>query len=153
MFAALPLALDGIWIHYYLRRFTSFGIRQGHHEDDTIFGGGGPCIRSYGASVTGLPVAEVDPENMPSEWFGNVEHTHKAIYDALGYSNRHRCIEQSRAPGAASLPVRADGDRPNRANTTHLSRTGRPFDRLVRQSTGRSPATRRGVAHPAEERR
>jgi len=57
---------------------------------------------------------------------------------------RHCCVERSRAPGAASLPVRADGDRPNRANTTHLSRTGRPFDRLVRQSTGRSPATRRG---------
>ena len=31
---------------------------------------------------------------------------------------------------------RADGGRPNRANTSRLSRPGRPFDRLVRQSTG-----------------
>jgi hypothetical protein len=87
MFAALPLALDGIWIDHYLRRFTCYGIRQGHHEDDTIFVGGGLCIRSYGAAATGMPVADVDPANLPPAWFGDVEHTHRAIDDALGYAN------------------------------------------------------------------
>jgi hypothetical protein len=37
MFAAFPLALDEIWIDDYLRRFTAYGIRQGHHETDTLF--------------------------------------------------------------------------------------------------------------------
>jgi hypothetical protein len=35
MFAACPMALDGPWIGYYLRRFTGYGDRHGHHEDDT----------------------------------------------------------------------------------------------------------------------
>ena len=47
MFAACPMALDGPWIDYYLRRFTRYGVRQGHHEDDTLFTGGGLCIKSY----------------------------------------------------------------------------------------------------------
>lgn len=34
-FAALPLALDGIRIDHYLRRFMQHGIRQGHHEADS----------------------------------------------------------------------------------------------------------------------
>jgi hypothetical protein len=37
MFAAFPLALDGIWVDHYLRRFTAYGIRQGHRAiDDTV---------------------------------------------------------------------------------------------------------------------
>lgn len=87
MFASCPMALDGPWIDYYLRRFTSYGIRQGHHEDDKVFTGGGLCIKSYAAAVTGLPVALVEPENLPVEWFGNVEHTHKAIDDTVGFAN------------------------------------------------------------------
>jgi len=41
----------------------------------------------YAAAVTGLPVADVQPDNLPSEWFGNVEHTHKAIDDTVGFAN------------------------------------------------------------------
>lgn len=87
MFAAFPLALDGLWMDYYLRRFTRYGVRQGHHETDTLFIGGGLCIKSYAAAVTGMPVGTVQPDNLPSEWFGNIEHTHKAIDDTVGYSN------------------------------------------------------------------
>jgi hypothetical protein len=49
MFAACPTALEGPWVDYYLRRFTRYGVRQGHHEDDTVFAGGGLCIKSYAA--------------------------------------------------------------------------------------------------------
>lgn len=87
MFASCPMALDGPWIDHYLRRFTAYGVRQGHHEDDKVFIGGGLCIKSYAAAVTGLPVAEVEPENLPIEWFGGVEHTHRAIDDTLGFAN------------------------------------------------------------------
>ena len=87
LFAASPLSFDGLWIDYYLRRFTRYGIAQGPYEENRLFDGPGLCIRSYAAAVTGRPVAEISPDTLPSEWFGNVPHTHKAIDDALGYAN------------------------------------------------------------------
>lgn len=86
-FAASPLAFDGVWIDYYLRRYTQYGILQGPYEDDRLFGGTGLCIRSYAAAVTGRPAAELSPSSLPDEWFGDVRHTHNAIDDALGYAN------------------------------------------------------------------
>ncbi|WP_166134370.1 hypothetical protein [Nocardioides ochotonae] len=86
-FAASPLAFDGIWIDYYLRRFTRYGILQGPYEEEYLFDGPGLCIRSYAAAVTGRPAAEMSPSALPGAWFGDVEHTHKAIDDALGYAN------------------------------------------------------------------
>lgn len=87
MFAASPIAFDGGWIDYYLRRFTNYGVIQGPYEEDNLFDGPGLCIRSYAAAVTGTPVADIAPSKMPTEWFGDVEHTHRAIDDALGYAN------------------------------------------------------------------
>lgn len=87
MFAASPLAFDGTWFDYYLRRFTPYGLVQGPYETDRLFDGVGLCLRSYAAALTGLPVAELSPNRMPAEWFGHVEHTHRAIDDALGYAN------------------------------------------------------------------
>lgn len=29
-FTAFPMSLDGLWMDYYLRRFTRYGVRQGH---------------------------------------------------------------------------------------------------------------------------
>ncbi len=86
-FAASPLAFDGVWIDYYLRRYTRYGIVQGPYEDDHLFDGPGLCIRSYAAAVTGRPAAELSPSSLPDEWFGDVPHTHTAIDDALGYAN------------------------------------------------------------------
>jgi hypothetical protein len=97
MFAADPIVFDGLWMDYYLRRFTRYGVRQGHHEEDRLFIGGGLCIKSYAAAVTGMPVGEVQPDTLPSEWFGNVEHTHKAIDDAVGFANL--LVELSRRVG------------------------------------------------------
>lgn len=87
MFAASPLAFDGAWIDYYLRRFTKYGVLQGPYEEDTLFDGPGLCIRSYAAAATGRPVADMSPANLPNEWLGDVEHTHRAIDDAIGYAN------------------------------------------------------------------
>jgi hypothetical protein len=87
MFAASPLGFDGPWIDYYLRRFTRYGLVQGPYEDDVLFQGPGLCIRSYAAAITGRPVAEISPTSLPSEWFGDVPHTHRAIDDARGYAN------------------------------------------------------------------
>jgi hypothetical protein len=87
IFAAHPIAFDGGWIDYYLRRLTRFGLVQGPYESDPLFQGGGLCLRSYAAAVTGRPVSEVAPATLPAEWFGHVPHTHRAIDDALGYAH------------------------------------------------------------------
>lgn len=104
MFAASPLAFDGGWIDYYLRRFTNYGIIQGPYEEDTLFDGPGLCIRSYAAAATGRPVSEMAPSKMPSEWFGEIEHTHRAIDDALGYANLLVTLASS-ATAAPSLAL------------------------------------------------
>jgi hypothetical protein len=87
MFAASPVLFDGGWIDYYLRRYTPYGLVQGPYETDRLFDGPGLCLRSYAAAITGKPVAEVSPATLPAEWFGNIEHTHHAIDDAVGYAN------------------------------------------------------------------
>ncbi|MER7282764.1 exonuclease [Dactylosporangium sp. NPDC000244] len=87
MFAASPIAFDGSWMDYYLRRFTRYGLVQGPYEEDVLFNGPGLCLRSYAAAVTGRPVADVSPQNLPSAWFGDIAHTHRAIDDARGYAH------------------------------------------------------------------
>ena len=87
MFAASPIAFDGGWIDYYLRRFTRYGVVQGPYETDVVFHGPGLCLRSYAAAITGRAVADVSPQTLPAEWFGDVPHTHKAIDDARGYAH------------------------------------------------------------------
>lgn len=87
MFAASPIAFDGGWIDYYLRRFTRYGLVQGPYETERLFDGPGLCLRSYAAAVTGRPVAQVSPDSLPSEWLGGIEHTHCALDDARGYAH------------------------------------------------------------------
>lgn len=86
-FAASPIAFDGGWIDYYLRRFSGYGVVQGPDEKDRVFDGPGLCIRSYAAAVTGRPVADVSPATLPAAWFGDVEHNHQALDDARGYAH------------------------------------------------------------------
>lgn len=88
MRAAFPIAFDGGWMDFYLRRFTRYGLVQGPYEKDVLFEGRpGLCLRSYAAALTGRPVAEVTPQSLPPEWFGGFGHTHRAIDDARGYAH------------------------------------------------------------------
>ncbi|TDB79743.1 hypothetical protein [Micromonospora sp. KC721] len=87
MFAASPIAFDGAWIDYYLRRFTRYGLVPGPYEKDRLFDGPGLCLKSYAAAVTGRPVADVSSRTLPAEWLGNIPHTHRAIDDARGYAH------------------------------------------------------------------
>ncbi|CAI9414397.1 hypothetical protein [Nocardioides sp. T2.26MG-1] len=86
-FAASPLSFDGGWIDYYLRRFTRYAVSPGPYEKDRLFDGPALCLRSYAAAVTGRPPAELSAPNLPPEWLGDVEHTHQAIDDAVGFAN------------------------------------------------------------------
>lgn len=87
VFAASPLSFDGLWIDFYLRRFTRYGLAQGPYETERVFDGPALCLRSYAAAITGRPLAEVSPASLPASWLGDVEHTHRAIDDALGYAS------------------------------------------------------------------
>ena len=87
VFAAHPLAFDGIWIDFYLRRFTPYAVLQNYYDSDKLFFGTGLCVRSFAAAVTGRPVSECDVSAYPKAWLGEEEHTHRAIDDARGYAN------------------------------------------------------------------
>ncbi len=87
IFAAHPLAFDGHWIDFYLRRFTRFALLQGHYDPDKLFSSTGLCLRSFASAITGKPVTECDVSAYPREWLGNEEHTHRSIDDARGYAN------------------------------------------------------------------
>ncbi|MBA8794111.1 hypothetical protein FHX74_001716 [Friedmanniella endophytica] len=86
VFVASPLAFDGLWIDYYLRRFTPLGLLQGLYEVDGLFDHA-LCLRSYTAAVTGRDFADAGPAALPAAWLGDVPHTHRAIDDALGYAH------------------------------------------------------------------
>jgi DNA polymerase III epsilon subunit-like protein len=87
IFAAHPLNFDGMWMNYYLRRYTKYGVTEGMHVSDRLFGHIGLCLRSYGAAILGKSVTECEADAYPPEWLGHHPHTHHAIDDARGYAN------------------------------------------------------------------
>jgi DNA polymerase III alpha subunit (gram-positive type) len=87
IFAAHPLNFDGMWVNYYLRRFTAHGVTEGMHETDRLFRHIGLCLRSFGAALLGRPVLDVEADAYPPDWLGNHAHTHRAIDDARGYAS------------------------------------------------------------------
>jgi len=87
LFAAFPVAFDGMWIDAYLKRFTPHALIEGHYAAQPLFAGPGLCLKSFAAAVTGQDFAECDPKTLPADWLGHHEHTHKAIDDARGYAH------------------------------------------------------------------
>jgi DNA polymerase III epsilon subunit-like protein len=87
VFVAHPLAFDGGWMDYYLRRFKPYALLQGFYEEDKLFRSTGLCLRSYAAAILARPVTECDVQVYPPEWLGNHAHTHRAIDDARGYAH------------------------------------------------------------------
>ena len=86
-FVAAPLGFDGLWIDYYLRRHTPYGVCQGPYETDRLFHGPGVCLHSMACAITGGDPATFSVHDLPGDWFGDVPHTHEAIDDARGYAN------------------------------------------------------------------
>ena len=87
MFAARPLAFDGMWIDAYLRRLTGTRLFDGPFRGRQIFHGSGLDLTSYMKGLfghTGGPSTFVE---LPAEWLGDHEHTHRAIDDARGYAH------------------------------------------------------------------
>ncbi|HLI65623.1 MAG TPA: hypothetical protein VKU90_04590 [Caulobacteraceae bacterium] len=87
IFAAFPLAFDGMWIDAYLKRFTAHALVEGPYAENRLFDGSGLCLRTLAAARTGQPVWACAPKTLPSAWLGEHEHTHRAIDDARGYAH------------------------------------------------------------------
>lgn len=87
VFAAHPLALDGIWFDYYLRRFTRETLLAGHRDKNPLFPHPALCIASFLSGRIGWDISRCRYTNYPSEWLGNQPHSHRAIDDALGYAH------------------------------------------------------------------
>lgn len=86
-FVASPLGFDGHYVDHYLRRFTSYAICEGLYVDDRLFHGPGLCLKSLACGVVGGDPATFSVHDLPTAWFGDVEHTHRAIDDARGYAH------------------------------------------------------------------
>ena len=101
IYAAHPVALDGLWVDFYLRRFTGRPLFEGPWVADRLFRHPPLCIMSMAAGRTGRGQWECDVENYPAEWLGFVEHTHRAIDDARGYANLLRHLTVSGQPNCS----------------------------------------------------
>lgn len=103
IFAAHPLAFDGAWIDYYLRRFLGIRLLKGPWAGERLFYTAGLCIQAFAAGRTGWDFAACKTESYPPEWLGHVPHSHISIDDARGYANLLRALLHMKAPGAQSI--------------------------------------------------
>lgn len=86
VFASHPLTFDGVWIDWYLRRYTGLPLFTSFFDEDLLFFGAGIDLPSFIAGRLGMDYAACERGAYPSSWFDGYEHTHKAIDDALGYA-------------------------------------------------------------------
>ena len=98
IFAAHPVALDSLWIDFYLKRFVGRPLFEGPWVPDRLFRHPPLCIMSMVAGHTGRGQWECDVDRYPVEWLGSVEHTHRAIDDARGYAHLLKLLAVERAP-------------------------------------------------------
>jgi DNA polymerase III epsilon subunit-like protein len=103
VFTAHPLAFDGPWIDYYLKRFEDTRLISGPWAGPKLFIGPGLCLRSYIAGRAGLEIGAVSASGQrvkyPADWLGHHPHTHRAIDDARGYASLLITMQAHRVPG------------------------------------------------------
>ena len=99
VFTAHPLAFDGAWIDYYLRRFLDVRLLKGPWAGERLFHTAGLCLQAFAAGRTGWDFAACRTEAYPPEWLGHVPHSHVSIDDARGYANLLRSLLRMKGPG------------------------------------------------------
>lgn len=85
VFAAAPLMGDGLWLDYYLQKFTQDRIAM-PFSDDPLFIGDGLDVMSYVQAALRLPHPPIAAE-LPPELLTGVNHTHLPLDDARGHAN------------------------------------------------------------------
>jgi hypothetical protein len=101
VFAAHPLAFDGAWIDYYLRRFLGIRMLKGPWRGERLFYTAGLCLQAFAAGRTGWDFAACHTEAYPPAWLGHVPHDHTSINDARGYANLLRTLLHMQVPAVA----------------------------------------------------
>ncbi|MGB3026933.1 DNA polymerase III subunit epsilon [Paradevosia shaoguanensis] len=87
VFAAAPMIFDGLWMDHYLDEFAGTRVLGGPFKTRQIFRGGGVCLYTMAGALRGAPYLNWGMQRVPAEWYGHIEHTHKAIDDARGFAN------------------------------------------------------------------
>jgi|SRR5215831_8668538 len=87
VFVAHPMAFDGFWIDWYLRRFTGLRLVCGPYGGESLFLGAGIDLASLVMGVQGWSYHRCRRELYPEAWFGAHPHSHCAIDDAMGYAH------------------------------------------------------------------
>src|SRR5690242_13943494 len=83
--AALPI-FDGLWMDHYLETYAGtrvFGIPI--RSARQIFRGGGVCLYTMAGTLRGAEYLKWGMQRVPPDWYGHIEHTHRAIDDARGF--------------------------------------------------------------------
>ncbi len=87
VFTSHPLAFDGFWIDWYLRRTLGLRLDRGPYPGERLFYGAGLDLPSLIMGVMGWDYAQCRRHNYPDAWFGGHPHSHRAIDDAMGYAS------------------------------------------------------------------
>lgn len=87
VFAAAPMIFDGPWMDHYLWTFAGTRVLGGPYKSRQIFRGGGVCLYTMAGTLRGADYLKWGMQRVPPEWYGNIQHTHKAIDDARGFAN------------------------------------------------------------------
>jgi hypothetical protein len=78
---ASPLSQTAVWLDFYLRRFTAYGVYRGPFIIDPLFFGPGVDLATLVMGVTGRHYRETSESLLPVEWRGNRDETHKVHED------------------------------------------------------------------------
>jgi DNA polymerase III alpha subunit (gram-positive type) len=87
VFAAAPMVFDGLWMDHYLETFAGTRVLGGPFKTRQIFKGGGVCLYTMAGALRGVDYLNWGMQRVPSQWYGDIVHTHKAIDDARGFAN------------------------------------------------------------------
>ncbi len=107
VFVAHPLAWDGAWIDWHLRRFTGVPLVEGPRSRDLPFHGAGLDLPLLIAGTLGWDILRCRRENYPAEWLGGHAHSHRALDDARGYAHLLALLRR----GGLSGPTATGGAR------------------------------------------
>jgi hypothetical protein len=88
VFAAAPMIFDGLWMDHYLTTYAGVRVLGTPMKSERqIFRGGGVCLYTMAGTLRGAEYLKWGMQRVPPEWYGHIEHTHRAIDDARGFAN------------------------------------------------------------------
>jgi hypothetical protein len=88
VFAAAPIIFDGLWMDHYLQSYAGTRVLGTPMKSERqIFRGGGVCLYTMAGTLRGAEYLKWGMQRVPPEWYGHIEHTHRAIDDARGFAN------------------------------------------------------------------